>query len=402
MIPDSLRDSRILIVDDEQANVALLESLLRRWGVSDVVATTNSSEVVELCSVGEPDLILLDLHMPPPDGFEVLSQLTPWIRGVVPVPVLVLTADVSTEVKRRALAHGARDFVAKPFDLEEVRLRTTNLLETRRLQRDLHVHGELLETRISERTRELEEARTDVLQRLARAAEYRDDDTGEHTRRVGRSARLIAIELGLGGGTAEQLALAAPLHDIGKIAIPDAILLKPGPLTESEFEQMKQHVVIGAELLAGSTSPVLETARQIVLSHHERWGGAGYPRGIAGEEIPVEGRIVAVADVFDALTHERPYKQAWSAGRAVETVIADAGRAFDPDVVEAFAALNHEHLLATIEGARRARLVVAKLPDGEAPEPEEPAAPRRERTRAVRPARRRRQAPSVSPAMLRR
>ena len=353
MLYDELRDSRILVVDDEQSNVTLLATLLRRWGLTEVVETTNSSEVVELCSVAEPDLILLDLHMPPPDGFEVLAQLAPWIHSATPVPVIMLTADTTAEVKRRALAHGARDFVTKPFDFEEVRLRIVNLLETRRLQSELHKHGELLEQRIRERTRDLQEARTDILERLARAVEYRDDATGEHTRRVGRTAGLTATKLGLGDTAADHIALAAPLHDVGKIAIPDNILLKPGRLSEREFDQMKQHASIGAELLSGSRSPVLETAREIAFTHHERWDGAGYPRGIAGEQIPIAGRIVAVADVFDALTHERPYKRASTAKQALETVLDGAGDVFDPKVVEAFSVLDHDLLLAPIEQPAR-------------------------------------------------
>jgi putative two-component system response regulator len=350
---DELRDSRILVVDDEQSNVTLLAALLRHWGLTDLVETTNSSEVMELCSVTEPDLILLDLHMPSPDGFELLAQLAPWTQSATPVPVLILTADNTPEVKRRALARGARDFVTKPFDFEEVRLRIVNLLETRRLQSELHHHGELLEQRIRERTSDLQEARTDILERLARAVEYRDDATGEHTRRVGRTAGMTANALGLGAAAADQIALAAPLHDVGKIAIPDNILLKPGRLSEREFDQMKQHASIGAELLSGSRSPVLETAREIAFTHHERWDGAGYPRGIAGEQIPIAGRIVAVADVFDALTHERPYKRASTPEQALETVLEGAGDVFDSQVVEAFAALDHDLLLAPIENPNR-------------------------------------------------
>lgn len=349
MMPEHLRDSRILVVDDEPANVELLQALLRTWELTDVVATTDSSTVSRLCMLREPDLIMLDLHMPTPDGFEVLTQLRPLIRSSTPVPVLVLTADPSTETKRRALSYGARDFVAKPFDFEEVRLRTMNLLENRRMQRDLWRHRALLEARVRERTQELEVARRDVLERLARAAEFRDDDTGEHARRVGRTSRLIALELGLTEDVAEVLALAAPLHDVGKIGIPDAVLLKPGRLSDHEFDLIKRHVLIGARLLGdGDPTSVLATARSIALTHHERWDGTGYSRGLAGEEIPVEGRIVAVADVFDALTHSRPYKQAWHCERALETVIEESGQAFDPDVVRAFCALDHEALLTPV------------------------------------------------------
>jgi putative two-component system response regulator len=346
MIPDALRDSRVLVVDDEPANVRLLEELLRRWSLSDVISTTDSSLVVELCAIREPDLIMLDLHMPSPDGFEVMSQLMPWTHSPTPIPVLMLTAEASPEVKRRALGLGVRDFVAKPFDFEEIRLRTVNLLETRRLQRDLWRHHQLLEDRIRERTRDLDRARRDVLERLARAAEFRDDDTGEHTRRVGRTSQLIGRELGLPDDSVDQLAAAAPLHDVGKIGIPDSILLKPGKLTTGEFEVIKRHVKIGARLLEESGSSVLDTACTIALTHHERWDGGGYSNGLAGEAIPIAGRIVAVADVFDALTHERPYKEAWSVDQAVETVLEESGGAFDPSVVEAFCRLDHDALLS--------------------------------------------------------
>lgn len=363
MIPDVLRDSRVLVVDDEPTNVRLLEELLRRWNLTDVVTTTESSLVVKLCEIREPDLIMLDLRMPSPDGFEVMSQLLPWTHSATPIPVLVLTAEASPEVKRRALGLGARDFVAKPFDFEEVRLRTVNLLESRRLQRDLWRHRELLEDRIRERTRDLDRARREVLERLARAAEFRDDDSGEHTRRVGRTTRMLARELGLPDDEVEQLAAAAPLHDVGKIGIPDAILLKPGKLTPGEFEVIKRHVKIGARLLEDSGARVLETACTIARTHHERWDGGGYSTGLSGEAIPIAGRIVAVADVFDALTHERPYKEAWSVERAVDTVLDESAGAFDPTVVEAFCRLDHAALLAPVPEAADAQNAHQTVPE---------------------------------------
>jgi putative two-component system response regulator len=192
---------------------------------------------------------------------------------------------------------------------------------------------------VSERTAELEEARLQVLYRLARAAEYRDDDTGRHTRRVGTSAGRIAKALGLNADDARRLRMAAPLHDVGKIGVPDSILLSTGPLSHEEFEIMKTHCVIGADLLSSPEVSLLELAAEIALSHHERWDGAGYPRGLAGTDVPLSGRIVAVADTFDALTHERPYKRAWSTDEALTEIRADAGVAFDPEVVEAFESL---------------------------------------------------------------
>jgi putative two-component system response regulator len=347
--------ARILVVDDQPANVRLLERLLGMWGYGNVVATTNSSEVVRLCREAEPDLVLLDLHMPDPDGFRVLELLAHLMTGHNPLPVIVLTADISPDARRRALLLGARDFVGKPFDPTEVQLRVANLLEMRRLQIELQGQNDALAERVRERTVDLEEARVEVLDRLALAAEYRDDDTQEHARRIGRTSGLIADHLGLGREASELIARAAPLHDVGKIGIPDSILLKPARLTPEEFEVMKGHTRIGAELLAHSRSPVLQLAREIAFTHHERWDGAGYPSGLKGEEIPLAGRIVAVADVFDALSHERPYKRAWPIHEAVLEISAESGRQFDAAVVEAFQALDHHGLVTPIATPGRAR-----------------------------------------------
>jgi HD domain len=208
----------------------------------------------------------------------------------------------------------------------------------RRLEAVLANNAELLETKVAERTRELEVSRGETLQRLARAAEYRDDDTSQHTQRVGLSAAGIGRQLGLGADQIELLREAAPLHDVGKLAISDAILLNPGKLTAQEYEVMKTHTTLGARLLSGSSSPVLQMAAVIAASHHERWDGAGYPGGLAGEVIPLVARIVAVADVFDALTHDRPYKSAWSVEEAISEIQRGAGSQFDARVVRAFLA----------------------------------------------------------------
>jgi putative two-component system response regulator len=252
-----------------------------------------------------------------------------------PIPVLVLTGDVSSETRKRALASGAKDFVTKPFDPIDVKLRVENLLEARALQLQLRNQNLILQEEVRNRTTELEEAHNEILARLAVAAEYRDDATGEHAQRVGRVASLIAEALGLSAEDAELLRRAAPLHDIGKIGIPDGILLKPGPLTAEEFEKVKEHVVIGAKILAGSDTHLLQIAEEIAMTHHERWDGMGYHR-LAGTKIPLVGRIVALADVFDALTHDRPYKSAWASEDALAEISRQSGRQFDPSVVEAF------------------------------------------------------------------
>jgi putative two-component system response regulator len=343
-----LTGARVLVVDDEPANVRLLEKLLLRWGFSDVISTTNPSEVVALCRRVCPDLLLLDLQMPEPNGFELLELLAPEIRGRTRLPVLVLTADISPDVRRTALANGARDFVTKPFDPSEVELRVRNLLETRRLQLELELQNETLELRVRERTHDLDQARLETLERLALAGEYRDDNTHEHAERVGRTAAHLAEALGRSADEIELLRRAAPLHDIGKIGVPDAILLKPGRLDPSEYGLMQTHAAIGHQILSGSGSRVLRLSADIARTHHERWDGCGYPAGLAGDAIPLAGRITALADVFDALTHQRPYKDAWPIDAAVAEIRLGAGRHFDPAAVEVFEGLDPESMLRPV------------------------------------------------------
>lgn len=332
-----MTSARVLIVDDQPANLRLLERVLSRAGITDVVATTDGSEAVDLYRERRPDLVLLDLHMPGMDGFQVLATLAEASSDEAYLPVVVLTADISPEAKRRALAMGAKDFLVKPFDSTEVLLRINNLLETRRLHLQLRDHNRELERRVAERARQLEAARIEILERLAIAAEYRDDDTGEHIHRVARVSAMIAHVLGMSLQEVELIRRSSTLHDLGKIGVSDTILLKPGRLTPEEFEVVKAHTTIGAQILAGSEVPLLQWAEEIALTHHERWNGTGYPLGLAGDRIPITGRIVSVADVFDALTHDRPYKRAWPVDRAVEEILSQAGRQFDPEVVRAFA-----------------------------------------------------------------
>jgi putative two-component system response regulator len=340
--------ARVLIVDDQLPNVVLLQRMLKSWGYENVVATTRSAEVPSMCAEQPPDLILLDLQMPKPNGYELMEILQPITHGPPSVPVLVLTADGTQETRQRALAAGASDFLSKPLDPIETRLRIGNLLETRRLQLELVAHNHQLEDRVRARTEDLERARVELLERLALAAEYRDDDTQEHAARVGRTVALLATELGLPEHEIEVLRRAAPLHDIGKIGIPDAILLKRGPLTAAEFDLMRTHAPIGAQILSGSQFAILGAAERIAGTHHERWDGSGYPNGAQGDEIPLAGRLVSIADVFDALMHERPYKEAWPLERAIEEIVGLAGKQFDPEISLAFAALDHAALLAPI------------------------------------------------------
>lgn len=323
-----IKQATILIVDDEKANIRFLEVILQRAGYTNVHSTTDARQALPLFIGIHPDLVLLDLAMPYLDGFAVIQQLLPEMAHDA-VPILMLTADVTTIAKHRALKEGARDFLTKPLDEIEVLLRINNLLESR-------LYSVLLEEKVRERTQDLERAQLETLERLALAGEFRDDDTGLHTRRVGMTAGRIANSLGLPPVQVELILRAAPLHDVGKIGIADAILLKPGKLTEEESAVMKQHTLIGGKMLSGSSSPWLQLAEKIALTHHERWDGNGYPSGLQCEEIPLVGRIVTVADVFDALAHERPYKEAWPIVEAMAEIERQSGSQFDPRVVEAF------------------------------------------------------------------
>jgi putative two-component system response regulator len=335
-VTEAISRARILIVDDQAANIRLLERLLTSAGYNRIHSTTLPGEAASLVDHLSPDLILLDLHMPGLDGFGVLDALRPRLAEERYLPVLVVTADMNADVRQRALGAGAKDFLNKPFDAVEALLRIRHLLTTRFLYLQLDTYNRGLEATVQERTRKLEIARLDILDRLALAAEFRDDNTGEHTRRVGRTAGAIARTLGLPEPDALLIERAAPLHDVGKIGIRDAILLKPGPLTADEFAEMKRHTVIGAEILSGSSGPLLRTAEAIALAHHERWDGRGYPHGTRGDETPVAARITHLADVFDAMQHPRPQGRPASLTDALEYIRDESGYAFDPDVVRAF------------------------------------------------------------------
>lgn len=332
---EELLSAKILIVDDQEVNLRLLELILKREGFTMVRSLTDPEQVLPTYAEYRPDIILLDLLMPGLDGFTIMELLRRRIADGVFLPILVLTADVTPETRRRALALGAKDFLTKPFDPMEVLLRLWNLLETRFLYLQLQQQNHQLAHQMQHTLRELDDAQTEVILRLAQAAEYRDENTGLHTQRVGRLAALIARQLQLGDAQVELIRRAAPLHDIGKIGVPDEILLKPGKLSSDEFERMKEHAPIGARLLNGSRHPLLQTAYEIALFHHERWDGTGYPHAIWGPAIPIAARIVAVADAFDALTHERPYKQAWSSAAALAEITQCSGTRYDPQVVAA-------------------------------------------------------------------
>ncbi len=321
---------RLLIVDDDPANVRSFTQLLRRAGVQRISSANSAREALKLARELDPDLVVLDLHMPDVNGIDLLPQLRTQPVAHSFLPVLVLTGDSSSEARRQALSAGATDFLTKPYDIHEALLRIRNLLEIRRLHRALADHNLELEQRVRDRTVELESAQLDTLERLALAAEFRDDDTGRHTERVGRISELLARALGLPETEAALLRLAAPLHDVGKIAVPDAVLRKPGALNAEEQDIMRSHTTIGARILSGGRSVLLQQAQQIALLHHERWDGTGYPEARAGEQIPLVARIVAIADYFDACTSDRVYRPAWSADTVLAEIARQAGHHFDP------------------------------------------------------------------------
>jgi putative two-component system response regulator len=328
--------ARILIVDDEAANIRVLSRSLQRAGYTNLATSMDSRAVVGLVAGFAPDLIVLDLGMPDLDGFEVLELLGNAAGGEVGPPVLVVTGRQEPDVRRRCLALGASDFLSRPYDEIEIGLRVDQLITGRLLFKSVRHANDQLERRVSERTAALEDAHHEILERLAKAAEFRDDDTGEHTQRVGRMAGELARQLGLDPRGVDLVRRAAPLHDVGKIAIPDGVLLKPDKLTPEEFEIIKTHAEIGAKLLGGSEIPLLVTARAVAHYHHENWDGTGYPKKLAGEKIPLAARITALADVFDALTHDRPYKRAWPVAQARDEIARLSGTKFDPTIARAF------------------------------------------------------------------
>jgi putative two-component system response regulator len=332
---DRLLEAKILIVDDQPANVMLLDQTLKDKKYKNVRSTTDSRQAIPIYEEFRPDLLLLDLAMPHMSGFDIMEKLHE-IEGDSYIPVLVLTAQHDNKTRLQALKSGARDFITKPFDLMEVLMRINNMLEIRLLHNRLRQQNQELERKVQERTHELEETRMEVIIRLGRAAEYRDNETGMHVVRMSHYSESLGRMAGLDSRECSLLRAASPMHDLGKIGIPDSILLKPGKLDDNEWEIMKMHPTIGASVLAGSDHEVMLMAETISFTHHEKWDGSGYPRGLKGNEIPMVGQIVAVCDVFDALTTERPYKGAWLVEDAVNLIKEQSGRHFNPDLVEKF------------------------------------------------------------------
>lgn len=330
--------SKILIVDDSPTNVLLLEKLLRINHYENFRSLTDSRKVLKTYISYRPDLILLDLRMPFLDGFQVLEQLRAMADkdDTEYISVIVITAQNDQDTRLRALELGAKDYIEKPFNHTEVIMRIRNLLEIRLLHNQIKENNMFLVEKVRDRTEKFYLLQTELIDRLLRAAEFRDYNSGGHITRIGLYARELARALGLGYVQCELIKQASMMHDIGKIGIPDDILLKPGKLTADEWEIMKAHTVKGAEILKGSASEVINMAEEIALTHHEKWDGTGYPLGLKAEKIPLTGRITAVVDVFDALLSKRPYKEAWGIEEVVEEIKLGSGTHFDPEAAQMF------------------------------------------------------------------
>lgn len=341
---DQQRHAHILVVDDLPANVELLLGMLELAGFENVSSTTDPFEGLAIAERNIPDLVLLDYRMPGLDGPAFISRLRS-ILGVETPPVLVVTAQNDDNSRRRALDAGARDYVTKPYAFWELEARSRNLLELHLLNKAQRQQTVILERLVNERTAELERTRAEIIRRLCSAGEFRDEDTGQHVTRIGRMSGVLATLAAVPDPLSNRIAAAAPLHDIGKIGIPDRVLLKPGKLDADEWEIMKGHARIGQQLLAGSGLGLLDLASQIAGTHHEKWDGSGYPYGLAGADIPVSGRIVAICDVFDALLSRRPYKQPWTVPDAAAYIDSIAGSHLDPGLTRLFLG-NMDQMLA--------------------------------------------------------
>jgi putative two-component system response regulator len=358
----------ILVADDDEMVRTLHAEFVRGFGY-EVEVAADGIEAIAKVALGV-DLVLTDAHMPNMDGFEVAKRVRE-TRGSDELPIVMVTSLEAREDRLRAYEVGINDFINKPVDHVELRLRLKWLLELKSAHDALRRHQEDLETTVNRRTRELRHAleevtraqrevqagHLDTIRRLTIAAEYKDHDTAGHIERIGRYAQVMGTTMHLQPGTVDLLLHAAPMHDVGKLGIPDHILLKPGPLDEEEWSKMQEHTTIGERILSGSTSPVIQMGARIALAHHEKWDGTGYPNRISGSEIPIEARICTVVDFFDALTMDRPYRKAVPRDEVVQMIIDQNGTAFDPAVVEIFLsvrpeieAIQEEYLEATMAG----------------------------------------------------
>lgn len=345
------KKARILVVDDEDRNLRLMEAMLTPLGY-EVILAHDGEEALQKVKEIPPDVVLLDVMMPRMDGFEVARRLKEDEETTI-IPIVMVTALREVEDRVKALEVGADDFLSKPVEKTELRARVQSLLKVKAYNDHMRDYQKELEAEVASRIDRLRQAlekikaaSLDTIYRLSRAAEYKDEDTGAHIRRMSHYAAAVARKMGLNESTVETILYAAPMHDIGKIGIPDRILLKPGKLDPDEWEIMRQHTVIGGGILEGSDTGFIQLAEVLALSHHEKWDGSGYPKGLKGSEIPLAGRITAIADVFDALTSKRPYrKEPFSLEKTFAFIKKGRGSHFDPKVVDAFFAIEAEILI---------------------------------------------------------
>ena len=347
----NMKQGNILIVDDEQLVRRLLSQKLTSEGYQCKEAS-NADEALATLRSNHIELVLLDIKMPGMSGVELLPEIK---AGYPYTAVIMATAITDTGIAIQCMREGAYDYLVKPFNMDEVAINASRALEKRRLVLENRTYQHHLEEMVAERTKKLKHAinkirlsSLDTIHRLARAAEYKDEDTGDHIKRMSQYSASIARKMGLSNQEVENILYAAPMHDVGKIGIPDRILLKPGKLDNDEWEIMKKHTAIGAEILQGSDAEFIRLAEMIAFTHHEKWDGTGYPKGLRGEDIPIAGRIVAIADVFDALTSNRPYKPPYPVKESLDIIIEGSGKHFDPDIVGAFFGIKNE-ILSTKE-----------------------------------------------------
>ncbi len=340
---------RILVVDDEDRNLRLMEAMLIPLGY-EVVLARDGLEALDKVRETPPDVILLDVMMPKMDGFEVARQLKD-DEGTKIIPVVMVTALKKVQDRIKALEVGADDFLSKPIDESELVATVNSQLKVKAYNDHMRNYQKELEAEVAKRTEQLSQAfekiklaSLETIYRLSRAAERKDEGTGAHIQRMSRFSAAIARQIGLDDSAVEAILYAAPMHDLGKIGIPDQILLKPGRLDPDEWEIMKQHSILGVQILEGSDAESIKLAEAIALTHHEKWDGSGYPRGLKGSEIHLAGRITAIADVFDALTSKRPYKAAFPIEKAFIIIKEGRGSHFDPQVVDAFFTVEDEIL----------------------------------------------------------
>ncbi|MFN3317557.1 histidine kinase [Rhizobium sp. TH135] len=326
---------RILLVDDNSTNLKLLTKLVGKLDNCEALPFASPDAVLSALPELDFDIAIIDYQMPVYNGVELYTEIVRFEK-YAEVPVIFVTADKDMTTRMAALNAGAIDFLTKPVNPVEFQARVQNIVSLARARRQLADQAEWLRREVERAVGELREREQEIIHRLTLAAGYKDPETARHTLRVASYSEAIAIELGLSAQLCHDIRLAAPMHDIGKVAMPDTVLLKQGRLTEAEYRQMQSHAEIGSDILGRSHSSLLQLASEIAASHHERWDGQGYPNRLVGTAIPISGRIVCIADNFDALTTERPYKPAWSFERTVEHILGRAGTQFDPDCVAAF------------------------------------------------------------------